>query len=82
MPLVNPEALSHASVMVNILGEREGEALLNGNYTHDGEVGTHVHIYGKLDTRPERKMGHITVLADTLEEAEERALEVRKSIEI
>ena len=82
MPLVNPEALSHASVMVNILGEREGEALLNGNYTHDGEVGTHVHIYGKLETRPERKMGHITVLADTLEEAEERALEVRKSIEI
>ena len=53
------------------------EALLNGEYTHEGENGAKVHIYGKLETRRERKMGHITVLADTLEEAEKVALEVR-----
>lgn len=82
MPLARPEPVSHASVMVNILGEREGGALLLGDYTHKGENGTSVHIYGKLETRPERKMGHITVIADTIEEAEKTALEVRKSIEI
>ncbi len=82
MPLAVPQALSHASVMVNILGERDGQALINGEYTHEGENGAKVHIYGKLETRRERKMGHITALADTLEQAEKVALEVRKSIEI
>jgi phosphoribosylaminoimidazole carboxylase PurK protein len=82
MPLVAPEATSRASVMVNILGEREGKALLDGAYSDNGDVGTSVHIYGKLETRPERKMGHITVLADTLEEAEQKALEIRKRLEI
>lgn len=82
MPLVTPEALSHAAVMVNILGERDGEALIKTDHNIQNEIGTHVHIYGKLDTRKERKMGHITVLADTVEEAENKALEVRRSIEI
>ena len=82
MPLVKPEATSRASVMVNILGEREGEALLDGAYNGQNDDGTAIHIYGKLETRPERKMGHITVLADSLEEAERKALEVRESIEI
>lgn len=82
MPLVEPEPLSNTSVMINILGERDGDALLDGNYKGSGEVGTAVHIYGKLQTRPERKMGHITVLGDSLEEAEKKALKVRKSLEI
>jgi 5-(carboxyamino)imidazole ribonucleotide synthase len=55
---------------------------LDGDYKDQSEPGTTVHIYGKLETRPERKMGHITVLADTLEEAEAQALEIRKQIEI
>jgi 5-(carboxyamino)imidazole ribonucleotide synthase len=82
MPLVEPEALSRASVMVNILGERDGDALLDPSFKGTGEDRTHVHIYGKLQTRPERKMGHITVLGDTLEEAEKRALDIRSTIEI
>ena len=82
MPLVEPVSLSEASVMVNILGEREGEALISGDFQSEDDVGGRVHIYGKLQTRPERKMGHITVLADTLEEAEERALGIRNSLEI
>jgi len=82
LPLVLPLALSHASVMINILGEREGEAMLGGDYKHITDPSVAIHIYGKIDTRPERKMGHITVLADTVEEAEERALEIRRSISI
>ena len=82
MPLAHPEPRSRASVMVNILGEREGNALLDGAYKWHSDGETCVHIYGKLETRPERKMGHITTLADTVEEAEKKALEVRNSIEI
>lgn len=82
MPLVEPEATSRASVMVNILGEREGKAMLGTDFKGNFEIGTTIHIYGKMETRKERKMGHVTVLADSIQEAEEKALEIRKSIEI
>lgn len=35
--------------------------------------GLHLHVYGKAEARRDRKMGHITILADTLESALERA---------
>ena len=81
MHLSDPEPTCGYAVMVNILGEREGEALLGADYIHN-EEGANVHIYGKLETRKERKMGHITALADTLSEAEEKALKARGNISI
>ena len=36
-----------------------------------------LHLYGKLEPRPGRKMGHITVLAETAAEAERQALAAR-----
>lgn len=81
MPLVVPEATTRHAVMVNILGDRDGDVLLDGNYKHDNED-ANVHIYGKMSTRKERKMGHITALGDTEEEAESKALEARKNINI
>jgi 5-(carboxyamino)imidazole ribonucleotide synthase len=36
-----------------------------------------LHLYGKPDPRPGRKMGHLTVVADTVDEAAERALAAR-----
>lgn len=40
----------------------------------------HLHLYGKASARAGRKMGHITALADTVEEAIERAETARQSI--
>lgn len=82
MPLSILKAHSKASVMVNILGERDGEAKLEGVTEAEALGGVAVHIYGKLQTRQERKMGHITVVGDTVEEAEEKALKARKLITI
>lgn len=42
----------------------------------------HLHLYGKADPRPGRKMGHLTALGDSLEEAEGRALEARARLGI
>lgn len=81
MPLVVPEANSRHAVMINILGERDGQALLNSDYIHPTQD-ANVHIYGKMETRKERKMGHITALGDTQVEAEEKALTARKNISI
>jgi 5-(carboxyamino)imidazole ribonucleotide synthase len=39
-----------------------------------------LHLYGKLAARPGRKMGHYTVLADTVEAALQLALEIKQSL--
>lgn len=41
-----------------------------------------VHLYGKAESRPFRKMGHITVLADSLPELEARIAEIREKLTI
>jgi 5-(carboxyamino)imidazole ribonucleotide synthase len=64
------------AAMVNLLGEvwSEGEPDWDAALSIPGAV---LHLYGKSDPRPGRKMGHITVVADTAEEAAERALAAR-----
>ena len=39
-----------------------------------------VHLYGKLEPRPGRKMGHPTALAETVEEAERLVLAARTAL--
>ncbi len=71
LPLGNTR-LIRPTVMVNILGEEEhsGPVLVKGLYDVMKLKGATVHIYGKTISKPKRKMGHITVTADTLSEAE------------
>jgi len=81
LPLGSVKARS-ASVMVNILGEPNE----TGYVQYDGirEVlemeGVYVHIYGKKQTRPFRKMGHVTIVADDLESAREKAKMVKSKL--
>ena len=82
MPLGDTSLVAPASVMINILGEREGPASLTGLEEALALSETFVHDYGKLETRPERKMGHITVLAKSPEEALKKALKARNLISI
>ena len=39
-------------------------------------------FYGKAQTRPGRKMGHVTVLDESVEALREKAETVRKSIRV
>ena len=39
-----------------------------------------LHLYGKKEARPGRKMGHINCLADTIEEAETLLVHVREAL--
>lgn len=72
-PLGDVAQIAPATAMINILGEREGEA----NTVALGEIlrvgGTHLHLYGKEQVRPGRKMGHITVLGYNTDGAEKVA---------
>ncbi len=69
------------SVMLNLLGEAgyEGEVEYEGLSKVLAIEGVKVHLYGKQRTRPSRKMGHVTVLSENLEEAFQKA-EIVKSI--
>ncbi|HUC87396.1 MAG TPA: 5-(carboxyamino)imidazole ribonucleotide synthase [Candidatus Saccharimonadales bacterium] len=82
LPLGATEAKVPAAVMVNILGERSGSVKLEGLAQALAIPGVSVHIYGKAETRPERKMGHVTAVADTIQRAEANAIQARKELSI
>ncbi|HRH66509.1 MAG TPA: 5-(carboxyamino)imidazole ribonucleotide synthase [Bacteroidia bacterium] len=71
-------------VMVNLLGEKgyTGHAVYEGLEDALAVSGVHLHLYGKKITRPFRKMGHVTVTADTLEAAKEKASKIKNMIRV
>ncbi len=83
LPLTGTEQFLPA-VMINLLGE-EGHSG-NAVYTNIEEVlsmtGVNVHIYGKKETRPFRKMGHVTIVDSSIEKAIEKALKVRGKLKV
>ena len=80
--LGSTELKTKAAVMINVLGERNGETLNQGVEEATKIPGTFTHLYGKSPTKIDRKMGHITALADDLETAFKNARDARKLIEI
>ncbi len=71
-PLGSPAALAPHSVMVNVLGGDVGD--LHSAYRHvmARDPALKVHLYGK-EVRPGRKVGHVTVIGDDLDDLLERA---------
>lgn len=62
---------THA-IMLNLLGGAHPNSHLMVAKKALSTAGARLHLYGKGDARPGRKMGHITVLAGSMAEAEER----------
>jgi 5-(carboxyamino)imidazole ribonucleotide synthase len=77
-------ALKLPSVMINLLGEEgfEGKVKYLGFTDCMAIDGVKIHLYGKKITRPFRKMGHVTILAKSLEEALQKAQEVKNKIKV
>lgn len=83
LPLGSPRPRSRWTVMANVLGgDGEGAEELYPTYrhvmAHDPEV--KVHLYGKA-VRPRRKIGHVNVSGDDLEDLRERARHAADYIE-
>ena len=72
------------SVMVNLLGEDgfSGIAKYEGLEDVLALKGVNVHLYGKQLTKPYRKMGHVTVVSETLEEAKTIAKTVQQTLKV
>ncbi|MFO0901620.1 MAG: 5-(carboxyamino)imidazole ribonucleotide synthase [Pirellulales bacterium] len=76
LPLGSPRWHSPAA-MVNLLGDEWRTGTPNWSRTLAQE-GVQLHLYGKSEPRPGRKMGHLTALGATPEEARRRALAARE----
>lgn len=72
------------SVMINLLGEKDhrGEAVYTGLNQALALPGVFVHLYGKRKTQPFRKMGHVTVVHESLEEAIRIAKQVSQTLKV
>lgn len=83
LPLGNTDS-KVAGIMVNLVGA-EGHT---GNvvYENMGEIlsldGVTPHIYGKKQTRPYRKMGHVTIVNNDIKEARKIAEQVKSTIKV
>jgi 5-(carboxyamino)imidazole ribonucleotide synthase len=73
LPLGSTEMVKPAAVMINLLGERTGVGTptsVKGFLSHDKAK---LHLYSKESSRPGRKMGHITLVGDDIEEVRKDA---------
>ena len=74
LPLVQPRAYG-PSIMLNLLGDIW---LAFNDAPPWGAVlalpGTHLHLYGKLDAKPGRKMGHLNITGTSVDEVRATAL--------
>lgn len=83
LPLGNTDS-KVAGIMVNLVGEEgySGQVV----YKNIEEIlaidGVTPHIYGKRETRPFRKMGHVTIVNENIAEARKTAEEVKKLIRV
>lgn len=72
------------SGMLNLVGEEN----FSGKVKYDGinEVlqlpKTYVHLYGKTETKPGRKMGHINVLAENREDLMEKLVHIKSLVKV
>lgn len=73
-----------AGVMVNIVGKEgyNGPVIYKNLEYILAIEGVHPHIYGKKETRPFRKMGHITIINEELEMARKIAEQVKETLEV
>ena len=83
MPLGSTEN-KLSGVMVNLVGSEghQGEVVYENIEKLMEMDGVTPHIYGKKETRPFRKMGHVTIVHPNIDYARAIAEEVKKSIKV
>jgi 5-(carboxyamino)imidazole ribonucleotide synthase len=83
LPLGNT-ASKVAGIMVNLVGEEgfSGQVIYENIEKIMAIDGVTPHIYGKRETRPFRKMGHVTIVNEDMVAARRIAEEVKNSIRV
>lgn len=77
--LGDPSMTHSATAMVNLLGDRWAHGEPHFDLLQN-EPHTHLHLYGKNEARPGRKMGHVTVVGDDVDGVALQAVNIRTAI--
>lgn len=84
LPLGSTEKIHNAAGMINLLGS--SSAYGAPVYTGLGEAlntpGVNPHLYGKSTVKPHRKMGHVTVTGDSMEEVQNKLLILLQNLRV
>lgn len=77
-------SLRSPAAMINLLGEKgfSGPVVYQGMDAAIAERGVYPHVYGKALTKPFRKMGHVTILGSSSDQALEKAKEIKAMIRV
>ena len=85
LPLVQPRQHS-ATIMLNLLGDlwfKDGDTAESPAWDQVLALpGAHLHLYGKVDAKRARKMGHLNITAATAEQARTTALKAAEILGI
>ena len=73
-----------AAVMVNLVGEKgyTGPVVYKNIDQVLGIKGVIPHIYGKKETRPFRKMGHVTIIHPKIDTARKMAAQIKETLSV
>ncbi|SEF48581.1 5-(carboxyamino)imidazole ribonucleotide synthase [Halpernia humi] len=83
LPLADTDSFGYSG-MLNLVGEENcfGKVKYEGLEAVLNLPKTYVHLYGKKDTKPGRKMGHINVLADSREELLDKLIHIKSLVKV
>jgi 5-(carboxyamino)imidazole ribonucleotide synthase len=72
------------AIMVNLVGEKgySGPVIYQGIEKAMEQSNVSVHIYGKSNTKPNRKMGHVTVTDENLKNGLKKAKSIKNLIKV
>lgn len=83
LPLANTKEKGYSG-MLNLVGEQgySGPVQYEGLDALLSRPSTYVHLYGKTETKPGRKMGHVNVVCESREELIKELLELKKVVRV
>lgn len=83
LPLGSTSVIKPAA-MINLLGEPgfKGPVKYSGLEEILKNPGVYVHLYGKSETKPFRKMGHVTLLGEDLENLRKKVKAIKETIKV
>ncbi|WP_440998712.1 5-(carboxyamino)imidazole ribonucleotide synthase [Fodinibius sp. SL11] len=82
LPLGSSELRAPAVAMINLLGTDERDTQVDNALEALTASDGHLHVYGKLDSRPGRKMAHYTLLGNDMESTYKKAQSLTDGIRI
>jgi 5-(carboxyamino)imidazole ribonucleotide synthase len=83
MPLGSTD-ITQPSLMLNLVGEKDysGPVVYSGIEKVLAMPKVYIHLYGKTETKPGRKMGHITILGNSPAELIEKADFIKQHLKV